>query len=146
MSDLDGVCFVRRGNTLVPADMHADEFLSSLKDGREVIVTARKARNPLHHRWFFALLRKVVENTDDWQSEDELLDAVKLATGHVERRVTLDGGAYLAPKSISFAAMAQDKFKAFADRAVYLLATRVLGCSPDDLMAEVEQTQRRSAA
>lgn len=145
MSDLDGICMIRRNGALVPADAHAAEFLESLKDGREIIVSVRKARNPLHHRLFFALLRKVVENSEDWNTEEELLDAVKMATGHVERRHRLDGEEYLVPRSISFAAMDQIKFRRFFDRAVWLLATKVLGCTPDELLGEVDETQRRAA-
>lgn len=145
MSDLDGRCFIRRGNTLVPADFAAEEFLSELKDGREVILTIRKARSPKHHRWFFAMLHKVVENTDRWSTEDELLDALKLATGHTERRQTIDGSIYLAPRSISFAAMEEGAFTRFRRRCCYVLATRVLGISPEELMGETEATQRRAA-
>ncbi|MCK7474054.1 MAG: DUF1367 family protein [Rhodopseudomonas palustris] len=51
---------------LVPADIHADEMLGEIADGREVMVTIRRARNPQHHRFLFAMLRKVVENSDLW--------------------------------------------------------------------------------
>lgn len=139
MSDLDGVSMIKRNGHLVPADEHATEFLSEIGDGREIIVSVRKPRSPQHHRYFFALLRKVCENTEDWASEDELLDALKLATGHVERRMTLDGRPYLAPRSISFAAMDQTAFKRFYNRCIYLLATKVLKCSPDELMGEAQR-------
>lgn len=145
MSDLDGRNFLRRGNTLVPADLAAEEFLSEIADGREVMVTVRKARSPQHHRWFFALLRKAAENSDDFGSEDELLDALKLATGHCERRMKLDGSMYLAPKSINFASMDQTAFKRFYNRCAFLLATKILGCTPEELMGEIDATQRRAA-
>lgn len=145
MSDLEGRCFVRRGNALVPADFAAEEFLGEIADGREIIVTTRKARSPQHHRWFFALLRKVVENTDYFSNEDELLDALKLATGHCERRMTIGGDAYVAPRSISFAAMGEEAFRRFRKRACYVLATKLLRCSPEELMGEVDETQKRAA-
>lgn len=145
MSDLDARSFTRRGNTLIPSDFAAEEMLAGLKDGQEILVTVRRPRSPQHHRFFFALLRKVVENTDDFQSEEELLDALKLATGHTERRLTLDGKAYLAPRSISFAAMGEDAFRRFRKRACYVLATKVLGCDPGTLMNEADETQRRAA-
>jgi hypothetical protein len=145
MSDLDGRCFVKRGLTLVPADIAAEEMLADLEDGKEIILSARMSRNPQHHRWFFALMRKVCDNTDDWKDEDELLDAIKLATGHVQRRMKLDGTMYQAPRSISFAAMGQDKFKRFVDRALYVLS-KALGFDAETLMAEVDRTQKREAA
>ncbi len=146
MSDLDGRCFIRRGNTLVPADFAADEFLAEIPEGREILVSARRARSPQHHRWFFAMLRKVVDNTEQWQTEDELLDALKLATGHTERRMTIGGEPYLAPRSISFAAMPEGAFTRFRKRACFILATKVLGCSPEELMGETDRTQERKAA
>lgn len=145
MSDLEGRCFVRRGKALVPADFAAEEFLAEIAEGREIIVTTRKARSPQHHRWFFALLHKVIENAEQWQTEEELLDALKLATGHTERRATIDGAVYVAPRSISFAAMGEEAFKRFRKRACYVLATKVLGCDPEELMGEVDATQRRAA-
>ena len=145
MSDLEARAFTRRGGALVPSDFAAEEFLSEVKDGQEVLLTVRKARSPQHHRWFFALLHKVVENSDDWQTEEEVLDALKLATGHTERRMTLDGAVYVAPRSISFAAMGEEAFRRFRKRACYVLATKVLGCDPDELMGEVEATQKKAA-
>lgn len=146
MSDLDGKCFTRKGAALVPSDFAAEEFLSEIGEGREVIITIRKARSPQHHRFFFALLRKVTENVDDWANEDELLDALKLATGHAERRMKLDGSIYQAPRSINFASMDQFAFKRFYNRCIYLLATKILKCLPEELMGEVGSTQVRKAA
>lgn len=138
--DLDGRCFVRRGRTLVPRDFAADEMLDAIGDGKEVIVLIRRARSPAHHRWFFKLLRSVVQNTDDFSDEEELLDAVKHATGHVERRMLLDGSVYMAPRSINFAAMDEFKFKRFVDRALFVLS-RALGFDPVELMHEVDVDQ-----
>ena len=59
MSSLDARSFVRKGNTLVPADIHADEFLAGIPDGKEVLATIRRPRSPEHNRWFFAMLAKV---------------------------------------------------------------------------------------
>lgn len=144
MSDLDGVCMVKKGNTLVPADFHADEFLAEIKDGKEIIVSIRKARSPLHHRWFFALLRKVVDNSEKWGNEEDLLDDLKHATGHVRRSShMLTGEVVMIAKSISFASMAEDAFKRFKDRCLYVLARA--GFDTDALMKEVDDSQRRHA-
>lgn len=152
MTDLDARCFVKRGGTLVPRDIMAEEMLAEIGEGKEVLVTVRRARNVRHHRLLFAMLRKVVENTDDWSSEDELLDDLKLATGHAERRVNLlTGEAYAAPRSIAYTAMDQMRFTRWFNRAVYVLATKVLQCAPEDLqrevleMAEGRSDQRRAA-
>jgi len=139
MGDLDGFSFVKRGRALYPRDFHADELLDTLKDGREILVTARRPRNVLHHRLLFAMLRKVVENTDgQWPNENALLDELKLATGLAEVRVNLlTGKPYAVPGSISFASMDQTKFSVWFDQASRILATRVLHCRHQELIDEI---------
>lgn len=138
MSDLDGLCFVKRNGALVPRDFHADDFMATIKEGREIMVTARRPRNPAHHRLLWAMLHKVVENSDQWPNENALLDELKLATGLAEIRVNLlTGKPYAVPGSISFSSMDQTKFKAWFDQATHLLATRVLQCAPQELVDEV---------
>lgn len=138
MSDLDGYVFMKVGGRLAANDIHAQEWLSSIRDGREVMISARRPRNPKFHRLAFALLRLVVENTDRWSDEADLLQDLKLATGHVEKRVSaLTGEVYAAPRSISFASMDEDKFKRWFNRAAYVLATDVLHVAPQTLIDEV---------
>jgi len=137
-TDLDARAFTKRKGALWPSDPIAEEMIEKLKDGREVLVTIRRARNPQHHRLLWAMLRKVVDNTDQWDSETVLLDELKLATGLAEVRVNiLTGKAYAVPGSISFASMDQTKFSAWFDQAVHLLATRVLKCAPQELIDEI---------
>ena len=149
MSDLDGICLVKRAGRLTGADSHADDFLAGIKEGREVMVSIRRARNPQHHRLLFAVLAKVVDNTDQWPSVEILLDELKLATGYAEMRVNaITGERYVKPKSINFAAMSQDEFRPWFDRVMHLLATQALATEPqtliDEVMAMVEP--RREAA
>lgn len=135
MTDLDARCFLVKGNSLVAADFAAEEFLAGIPQGREVMVTVRRARSPKHHRWFFKLLHRVVENTDDrWADEDDVLDDLKLACGHFTRRANiLTGEIQYVAKSINFASMGEDKFRRFKDRALYVLA-KALGYDPLILM------------
>lgn len=145
MSDLDGRCFVRRGNTLIPADFAADELVSKIPEGKEIMVTIRKPRSPQHHRWFFALLRIVVENTDIWKNEEELLEALKIDVGHTKQIVTLDGEVVFQPDSINFASMDEVKFNEFRKSSCDALAQKILHCHPDELMKEVDATQRKAS-
>lgn len=140
MSDLEGRCFQVRGHALWPADAAADEFLAGIPEGREVMVVIRRPRSPSHHRLFFGLLRKVVENSDLWQDEDELLDAVKIAVGHTKPVQLLDGTIERRPRSISFASMGQDAFSRFFNRAAFILG-QFLGVSPETLIAETMADQ-----
>jgi hypothetical protein len=45
-----------QGGTLAPADQQAADYIARLKLGEVVKVKATRARNPGHHRKFFALL------------------------------------------------------------------------------------------
>lgn len=149
MSDLTARAFMVResgaGKCLVPADAFAEEFMRPLKVGREVLVSARRPRSARHHRLLFALLRKVVENTDRWADEQTLLDDLKLATGLFETRVSaLTGLPYPVPASISFGSMDQHRFSVWFEKAVAKLA-EVLGVSPEELCGEVEREVRRAA-
>jgi hypothetical protein len=140
MSSLEARAFARKGNTLVPVDVHADEWLKGLPEGKEVLVRGWRARSPQHHRWFFALLAKVVDNTDKFTDVEELLDAIKLRVGHYQKRVQLNGTEYLYPKSIDFASMDQEAFKRFVNRALWAVQTD-LGIDGEALMTEVDQEQ-----
>lgn len=141
MSDLDGRRFIRRGRTLVAADIHADAFLDTIKDGGDVLLHKQKARNPKHHAWFFALLKKSVDNLEQFSDIEELLDALKIATGHYSWRRTVLGARYEHPKSISFGSMDEDAFREWKDKALYVLGG-LLGVDPVELMKEVDQEQR----
>ena len=118
----------------------ADELLQGIGDGRGVMVTIRRPRNPKHHRLLFAMIRKVMDNTDRWASEDALLDDLKLATGLFTTRINmLTKIPYAVPLSISFASMSQEKFRVWFDRVIHILATDVLGCSSEELHAEIRE-------
>jgi hypothetical protein len=137
-SDLDARAFTKRKGHLVPSDIMADDMISRIKEGGEVLVSIRRARNPRHHRLLFAALNKVVENCDQWPSVEALLDELKLATGHAEVRVNLlTGKPYAVPASINFASMPQDKFAAWFDQVVGILATKALNVAPEALRAEI---------
>lgn len=149
MSDLDARSFVKRQGKLVPADVMSEELLAGIGEGREVLVSIRRARNVKHHRMLFALLRKVRDNSEQWDSDQALLDDLKLATGLFETRVNLvTKKAYAVPGSISFASMSQDAFRVWFDQVLVVLATNVLGCTTDELRAEIEaivEPSRRAA-
>ncbi len=140
MSDLDGRVFVKDGNVLRPADVHADEFMREIPQGKRVLLSFRKPRNPDHHRFFFAMLKRVCEATGRWDDPESLLEVLKLSVGHVSPVQRLNGETLLLPKSIAFASMDQEAFRRFVDRCVYVLADQ-LGIDAKRMMDEVDQEQ-----
>lgn len=124
---------------LVPSDPFAEEFMAKLKDEREVLLSARRPRSVQQHKFLFALLRKITENTDRWADEETLLDDLKLATGLFETRISaITGLPYPVPASISFAAMDGDRFDKWFRKAIDVLAREVLHVLPEALRAEIE--------
>lgn len=143
MADLSAKIFIRRGAALVPADFMADEWLSGLPEGHEISVTARRSRSPKNHRHFFAVLHFCFKHLEAYQSEDDLLDAVKLACGHT-RPVQRDNGEVIwLPKSIDWDSMGEDEFKRFKDRAIYVLDRL---CGFDVIEAFEAEIKRRERA
>jgi hypothetical protein len=133
--DFESRAFIRRGNTLVPADVHAEDLFEGIKDGKKVLIRIWSPRNIDHHRKLFAILNCVCENSEKWNDVEELLQVVKIATGYVTVVQGLDGDIYRIPKSISFASMPQDQFNRFFNRAVYTLS-QISGISEDVLLEE----------
>ncbi|SRR5258708_658173 len=137
MSDLEGRGFLRRGNTLVPADQFAEEWLQSLPENREILFSYRKPRSVPQHRRFFAILQKAVENLPQYDDVDTLLDVIKIACFHVRQVVTAKGEIVMLPKSINFASMDATTYQRFEKRALVVLGN-LLDVDPESLLKEIE--------
>lgn len=138
MADLSAKGFIRRGNALVPADFLAEEWLHEIPEGKEVLIDWRKPRHPENHRHFFAILNLACEHLPDYPDVDSLLDALKIAVGHTRSVMKADGEVIFLPKSINFAALGEDAFKRFKNRALYVL-TRILGFDATELLPEIDR-------
>lgn len=139
MSELRSYAFRKVGGVLKPSSLPTTRFMDELKDGREVLVSVRAPRNILHHRKLFALLEVTLTHSDAWATKETLLDDLKMATRLFTNCTSkLNGMSYPVPKSISFAAMPQQEFAEWFDKAMVVLADH-LGVDPETLLAEVEQ-------
>ena len=117
--------FFKNGRGLWAQCAESQKLLASIKDNKEVIVEVRAARNPKHHRLFFALLQKVCDSGAWDYDKDMLLEWVKHRTGHI-RMIEVNGRRIYTSKSIAFESMGQDKFRDFFNRAVFYLCTEIL--------------------
>ena len=116
-------------DALHPADQAAIEAMRQVPERSIVKIQFSIPRNVRHHRMFFALINLV------WQAQREprtfatrenLLDALKIATGHVREVRDLQGRTHIVPDSISFGRMDQVQFREFFDSAVKVILERVL--------------------
>ena len=131
-------------NSLHATDEEGERMLQRLVAGELVEVDLRRPRNLKHHRLFYALMSLVWANVDHdvYPTIDSLIVRMKIDTGHrTEMRFPTEGGfvtAYI-PRSISFAAMAQDEFDAFFRRCTdWVLETVLPGNTNEELLAEVD--------
>lgn len=129
--------FVKDLRSLRPADPLAEEIMRSLKAGAMVTVEVRKSRNLQHHRLYWSLMQLVADNMDGNYSAEVVSDVVKIRAGHVIPVRTAKGEVFL-PKSISFAAMDQQDFREFFDRAIQVVTSDILpGLDSETLRREV---------
>lgn len=98
------------------------EYLARLEPGECIEAETRKARNPGHHRKFFALLQSAFVGQSRYKRLEDLLIEMKLRAGWYEEHITADGKLVYVPKSISWAQMDQQEFDRFYAEAIVALA------------------------
>ena len=141
MADLDAKGFIRRGNCLVPADYHSEDWLNAIPEGKEVLIDWRKPRHASNHRFFFAILKLACDQLENYPDIDSLLDAVKIGCNHVRPVMKANGDMIFLPKSINFASMDEESFKRFKNRALYVLS-QILGYDATTLLPEIDERNR----
>lgn len=133
------IIMIKRKGLLAAEDSYSHEMLARIPDGTPVKVKVTVPRNIKHHRKFFALLNLVFDSQPEpkmFATVDGLLDALKIATGHVREFRDLHGNMHIVPSSISIGAMDQLKFEEFYNQAVNVILERVLPHCP---RADIEQ-------
>ena len=144
MNDLSGYHFFKRGKLLVPADFHSEDLMDSLVEEKNTLLDLKFPRSPANHAHFFVVMHTAWTHLqDEYADEEVLLDALKIAVRHVRMVQQFDGTVLALPKSIRFAAMGEDKFKRFKERALIVLSGR-LGCTVDELVNEIAAKATRN--
>ena len=111
--------FLKRiGSNLIPSSDESVEVFGKIKDGEEILVEYKKYRNVGNHRRLFSMLQGVVHNSEHYKNTNNLLDVIKLKSGHFDTVVTHKGDVVYIPKSINFASMSEDKFKEFFSNSI----------------------------
>jgi hypothetical protein len=101
-----------------------------------------RPRSIEQHRMYWALVKIVLDNTDQFGSLEQCSDSIKLACGHVRTvRIKWRGEWYerKVPDSIAFENMDQDHFSAFFQRALDYICTELIpGLDIETLWAETQ--------
>ncbi|MBA59652.1 MAG: hypothetical protein CMQ40_10855 [Gammaproteobacteria bacterium] len=119
---------------LVPSDDESLSRIRSYKEGDELAADIRKPRNVGHHRKFWKLLEIVRHNCEGFDSEENVLYALKAALGRGQWvKVPKASRPLFVPESISFASMDQEEFSAFYSDAVNAVLKHWIPADREDL-------------
>lgn len=123
-----------------PVDDRGRDLMGKVKFGKQVVIEVKQARNVKELRLYWALMHLIFPNQSTWPTEEDLSDAIKCAVGHCTETKLKDGRLMVRPKSISFAKSEQAEWRAFLDRVMTLITTKILpGVTKEDLKRELEE-------
>lgn len=111
--------------------------MKRIKDGDIVEIEFRRPRSQKFHKLFFMLLKVVSDCPSEYASTENLLDIIKIGIGHSTLLRTPSGITVSVPKSISFAAMDEDSFSAFFNKAVDYIIQEIIPVDREALLHEV---------
>lgn len=130
----------RVGSTLIPSSKIDEDAIRELRENADYTIKLKRDRSGRHHRFFWGLLKKVVDNHAEYNKPDQLLLWLKVRLGYVEEIRFHDDKVWFVAKSTSFSAMDQSEFKRFFDASLDLITTEVLlGVTQKELIKEVEE-------
>jgi hypothetical protein len=140
---MSGFIAIKKLGNLRPVDQDGIDAISKLKEGEQVKVDVKRARNGKQHRLYFALINLIYGQQTRYATTEQLSNAIKCAVGYCDEIETKGGKVLVIPKSIAFHAMPQDQFTEFFDKVIALVIEKILpGVSDADLRAELEEMTR----
>ena len=141
---MERILMTRSGATLVPTDPYAEETLTSIPSTEYFWVEIKRARNPGHHRRFFALLSLIWPSlSDQYANIEELRHHLQVRAGHRHTLWLPDGERAYVPTSIAWNRMTENEFQSMWDRIVDIVVADIMpGIDKATLLDEVEKILR----
>ena len=133
---------MREGMTLRPYGAESAAVLGKLPLTKMLKVEVLQPRNGKHLRLYWTLTHRIGDALG--MDAEDISDVLKLRTGHF-REIKTKTGTERIPKSISFAAMDQEKFKTFFDKCVTIITTE-WGIARTDILECVRDLLEEKAA
>lgn len=119
----------------IPSDDPSKEQANKLSIGDEVV--AKSARNPLHHRKAFALLKTGFDNQEKYKSLEIYRKVMTILAGYYDEVPSKRGVEYI-PHSISFENMSQQKFNEWYEATMQCVADD-LGVTKQELETQLNE-------
>lgn len=123
------------GGDLIGYDAADAAYLANLEAGECIESDTRKARNPAHHKKFFALFDLAYQSQDRYTNKRQFMTELKVRAGWYEEYISSDGKVVYVPMSLSWANMDQEKFDKFYADAVKALAQM---CNNEEITLEAD--------
>lgn len=121
------VALTRTLSGLSPADDAATHVLQKIKAGETVQAEIRRPRSNKNLRRWWALCRLIYENSDQYRSQEQVHDHLKILAGHCQQIVSKSTGeVYLIADSIAFSRLDEDEFQDVWVRAVKAVTEHIL--------------------
>lgn len=124
--------------SLKPAHDYDYEQLKKIKAGAEVECEIRQPRNYKFHKKFFALVKLVFDNQEQYNNMEHLRKDLIIASGYYEVRYNFEGLEIMEAESISFANMDETKFNELYNAVVNTIC-RYFHFDKEELINEVAQ-------
>lgn len=130
---------IKKLATLRPVDQSGVDRIAKLREGQQVEIQIKQARNGRQHRLYWAMIGLVYHQQNRYATQEQLSNAIKCAVGWCDEIELSSGKVMVTPRSISFSNMPQEQFSEFFDKVIELVVTKILpGVSDADLRAELE--------
>ena len=144
---MNELTFVKQLNIIIPNDKLSEEYINKLKTGDVIRGEFKKARNPLFHRKYFALLNFAFDHMEagdiKYKGEtvqpnfDEFRANLAILAGFYVAVYDIQGVVHLRAKSISFARMSADDFEKLYNRTIDIILKKVLVNYSDEELRQV---------
>ncbi len=109
------ITLVKREDRLIPTDDESVKIFNSLDVGQEISFEykVKRQKSYQYHKFYFAMLKSVLDNQSHFKTIDNLHEVVKFRAGLYETIIPLKGEPFIKTKSISFAKMDSLQFDNF---------------------------------
>lgn len=123
----------RDQGVIIPWGAAAERDFETVPNKKLLLLNLHQRRNPEHHEKYWAILQRVCDFCDEFDTAEDVADWVKLKLRMVKSFKDWDGRIVFRTKSTSYASMDQVQFANFYDRAMFIIAQRV-GFDPEELL------------
>lgn len=125
----------QKNGSYIPAYESDYELSRKIAPGTEVKAT--KARNPMFHRKYFALLNLGFNNNDTKDSFDLYRMKIQMKAGFVIWTKDKEGKAFPLPESISFEKMNEERFNEVFNAVLNIISTE-LDLTKPEIESEIQ--------